>query len=118
MSDSSIAELVAIERQLDKLASTCNSLIMLSNLASAAGNTAEATELLNMVPNLQLQQFLLFREKQKIVISSPEWKAMKAKLEKVNTKIEADLKHLNDISEVINQTSKVIAAAAAVVALF
>lgn len=117
MPNASIADLTAIERQLDKLASTCNSLIMLSNLASSAGNTKQASKLLAKVPELQMQQFLLYRDKQNIVIASPEWQAMKKSIEKVNVKIESDLKDLSRISSTINEVAKAISAAAAVVAV-
>ena len=92
--------LAAIERQLDKIRGTADSLDALSALPGVSA--AHAKKLSDQAVDLRLKQFQLYRRKDRIIASSNEWKAVVASMEVVNERIERAIEDQKKLSEVIS----------------
>ncbi len=92
--------LSAIERQLDKIRSTADSLGALSAMPGLSA--VQAKKLSDQAVEFRLKQFQLYRKKDRILASSNEWKAIVASMEVVNERIERAIEDQRKLSEVIS----------------
>lgn len=92
--------LAPIERQLNKIRGTADSLDALSALPGVSA--AQAKKLSDQAVDLRLKQFQLYRKKDRIIASSNEWKAIVASMEVVNERIERAIEDQKKLSEVIS----------------
>jgi hypothetical protein len=91
-----------IERQLSKLESTETNLQTVSVLAARANRGQEAKALSDQAVDLRVNQFALYRNKDRLQVDSNDWKALVSALELVNHSIDeaiADPKVIKDVQD-------------------
>ena len=103
--------LADIERQISKLESTATNLEMMSTLAARAGQQDNSLQLADSAVDVRVQQFKLYRAKDKLQENSNEWKALTASLEVVNHFIDESLADLGQIKNVLDSVSQLLAIA-------
>lgn len=100
-----------IERQLDKMQSTAGNLETLAYKATKAGNNTDASALQEQAEEIRLRQFMLYRKKEGIEVSSKEWRALISSMNVINQFIGQSLDDLKQIIQVL-ATAKQLASIA------
>lgn len=109
-------DLAEIERQLNKMNSTATNLETLSLLAMKNGNKADAKSLADKAVDVRVQQFKLYRKKDRLISSSNDWKALTSALELANHYIEDEMVNLGQVAKVLTTAAKVIDVATKILA--
>lgn len=111
-------DLDEIERQLDKLDSTAGNLESLGYLATKDGDPETGRALAEQANELRVKQFLLYRQKEQIVIASNEWQALISSMDVVNHFVEDSMNDLKRVVEVVKAAAQLASIADGVLKAF
>lgn len=111
------SDLSVIERQLAKLDDTATNLQIGASQATRQGKVQEAAVLAYKADDLRTQQFLLYRKKSAISVTTTEWTSMVKGIEDVNASLEVSLKSLDKLADTVKKATKLVDLATKLVAL-
>lgn len=107
-----------IERQLSKLESTSTNLETLAALATRSSRTQEARTLSDHAVDLRVNQFTLYRNKDKLQTDTKEWKAFVSALELLNHFIDEAVTDLKAIKDVQDSAARLLSVVTKIVVAF